>query len=180
VKGPVPRQVVLVGMMGSGKTSVGRLLAERTGWPYLDNDAMLQASSGHTAREVAARGEDELRRAEMQSLARAMESAAPVIIGAAAGVVLDPGIGELLHGAFVVWLRASPSVLAERATGGEHRPWLGSDPAAWLAQADAARAPAYRAVATMEVETDRLSPSEAAQAIYDRLAAGGQSGTIGS
>jgi shikimate kinase len=172
----LPRRVVLMGMMGSGKSTVGRLLSARTGWPYLDNDAMLQASSGHTARQMAVQGEEELHRGEVQSLAQAMEAPPPVIIGAAAGVVLDPAIGQVLRGAFVVWLRASPEVLANRATGADHRPFLGSDAASWLAEADAARAPAYRAVATIEVETDRLSPSETVDAICDALA----SGTIGS
>jgi shikimate kinase len=158
-----------MGMMGSGKTSVGRLLSERTGWPYLDNDAMLQATSGQTAREISAEGEDELRRAEVDALARAMEAPEPVIIGAAAGVVVEPTIGQLLRGAFVVWLRASPNVLAQRAAGAEHRPWLDADPASWLAQADAARAPAYRALATIEVATDRQSPSETVDVIYEAV-----------
>jgi len=177
---PAPRRVVLLGMMGSGKTSVGRLLSKRTAWPYLDNDDMLLASSGHTARELAELGEDDLRRAEVQALARAMETVPPVIIGAAAGVVLDPRVGELLHDAFVVWLRASPSVLAKRAAGAEHRPWLDDDPESWLAEADVTRAPAYRALATIEVATDELSPAETVDVIGQALVAGGQSGTIGS
>jgi shikimate kinase len=172
--------VVLMGMMGSGKTSVGRLLSERTGWPYLDNDDMLQASAGHTARELAELGEDELRRAEVQALAQAMAARPPVIIAAAAGVVLDPSVGKLLHDAFVVWLRASPGVLAERAAGAEHRPWLEADPESWLAEADAVRAPAYRALATIEVATDRLSAAETVDVIGEALAADERSGTIGS
>jgi shikimate kinase len=180
VTGLVPRRVVLMGMMGSGKTSVGRLLSERTGWPYLDNDAMLQAGSGHTARELATQGEDELRHAEVLALAKAMETSPPVIIGAAAGVVEEPTIGELLRGAFVVWLRASPEALADRATGADHRPWLDANPRSWLAEADAARAPTYRALATMDVETDRLNPLETVDVIRRALASGSRSGTIGS
>jgi shikimate kinase len=95
-------------------------------------------------------------------------------------VVLDPSVGKLLHDAFVVWLRASPGVLAERAAGAEHRPWLEADPESWLAEADAVRAPAYRALATIEVATDRLSAAETVDVIGEALAADERSGTIGS
>jgi shikimate kinase len=169
--GASPR-VVLVGMMGSGKTSVGQILSERTGWPYLDNDALLEGASGRTARELAAAGGDELRRAERQALMDALEVPPPAIIGAAAGVVLDPAITALLRGSFVVWLRASPDTLVSRAAGGPHRPWLDADALSWLEEADEARTPGYRAVASLEIQTDQLSPRQVADAIEGALASG--------
>lgn len=162
-----------MGMMGSGKTSVGGALAQRTGWQYLDNDKLLERASGRTARELAERGEDALRRAERQALVEGLSVAPPVIVAAAAGIVLDPSIGEVLGDAFVVWLRASPATLASRATGGEHRPWLDGDARSWLERADAARGPAYGALASMEVRTDRVTAAQAADVIRDALAADG-------
>jgi shikimate kinase len=163
---------VLIGMMGSGKTSVGTLLSERTGWPYLDNDTLLRAASGHTARELAASSERELRSAERRALVDALTAPSPVIIGAAAGVVLESGIDELLHDSFVVWLRAAPATLESRTSSSTHRPWLDTDARAWLDAADADRAPAYRALASMEIGTDLMSPQQVADVIASALAVG--------
>ena len=156
-------------MMGSGKTSVGEALSQRTGWPYLDNDGLVQAASGRTARELAADVE-ELRRYEIQALLDGLRSDPPVIIGAAGGVVLDPTVRHAIGDAFVVWLRASPTTLASRAVGAAHRPWLEGDALAWMEAAAGVRAPAYRALASMAVDTDARSPDEVAEAILRRLA----------
>jgi shikimate kinase len=165
----VARRVVLIGMMGSGKSSVGRLLSERTGWPYLDNDAFVEAASGRTARELAASDADGLRRFERDALIKALQHPPAVIIGAAAGVVLDPTIGELLSGSFVVWLRAEPATLAARAAGARHRPWLDADAVKWMEEAAAARAPAYRSLASLEVWTEDRSPEQVADEILAAL-----------
>jgi shikimate kinase len=158
-------RIVLIGMMGSGKTAVGHILSRRTGWPYLDNDDLVEGASGRTARDLSHAGTAELRRAERQALMRGMEAPRPVIIGAAAGVVLDPTVTGLLRDSFVVWLRASPATLAARSAGGAHRPWLEGDSLSWLREADAGRAPGYRALASIEVDTDVLTPDQVADAI---------------
>ena len=176
MNGGPPRRVVLIGRKGSGKTSVGKLLSERTGWPYLDNDTLLRAASGHTARELAASSEQELRSGERRALVDALAAPSPVIIGAAAGVVLEAGIDALLHDSFVVWLRAAPAMLESRTKGSTHRPWLDTDARAWLDAADAARSPAYRALASMEIRTDRVSPQQVAEVIASALGVGRQEG----
>jgi shikimate kinase len=169
-------RVLLLGMMGSGKSSVGAALTERTGWPFVDNDALVERATGRTARELLAReGEDAMRAAESAALEAALGLPAPVVAATAAGTILDPGDRRRLDegGGLVVWLKAPAEVLAERAAGAAHRPWLDEDPIGWFRTALAEREPLYRRVADLEVDTSRLTPSESAERILAALSAGG-------
>ena len=167
--------MLLLGMMGSGKSSVGRALAGLTGWPFVDNDALVQAATGRTARELLAeRGEAAMREAEGDALRRGLAVERPAIVATAAGTVLEAQHRRLIdEGGFVVWLTAAPEVLAERAAGAAHRPWLDGDPAAWFEQAAANRDPLYRSISDLEIDTARVQPSEAARRIVDALSAAG-------
>jgi shikimate kinase len=171
---PVPRRVVLLGMMGSGKSSVGRALAERTGWPFVDNDAAVERATGRTARQLLAEaGEGAMREAEASALRAGLGLAPPVIVATAAGTVLDPEAGALIDAAgFVVWLRAPAETLAARAAGSEHRPWLDGDAVGWFRVTLAERSSLYAAVADLEVDTGSNSPGAAADAILAALPAG--------
>lgn len=166
-----PCRVVLLGMMGSGKTTIGRSLSRRTGWRYHDNDELLAVATDRTAAEVAATSEAALRRAEAAALDVALAVPEPAIVAAAAGTILD---GEsrrrMRDGGLVVWLHASPQRLAARATGAAHRPWLDEDAAAWFARAAAEREPLYREVADLEVTTVEVTPAQAAEEIAGWLA----------
>ena len=85
------QSLVLVGMMGCGKTTVGRLLAVRTGWPYADNDDLVRATSGHESAAIrATEGEDALHAYESAALLDALGMSVPRVIGAAAWSVEDP------------------------------------------------------------------------------------------
>ena len=116
-----PCRVLLVGMMGSGKSTIGRLLADATGWPYADNDDLVVRAHGTTPRALLAEhGEAAMRRAESEALASGVALPPPAIIGVAAGVILDPADREALRsGGVVVWLRASADKLAARAGGAD-------------------------------------------------------------
>jgi shikimate kinase len=158
--------VLLVGLMGSGKTTIGHLLADRTGWAYHDNDELVSLSYGKNAREVlASAGEAALRQAEAEALATAIELPAPCVAGVAAGTVLDAGNRELMRRGTVVWLTADPEVLAQRAVGAEHRPWLEEEAERWLREVAAERAALYEEVASMTVNTDDLTP----EGVVDRV-----------
>ncbi len=168
-------RIVLIGMMGSGKSSVGEALARRTGWPFIDNDALVERATGHTARELAARRVDELRRAESAAMRAGLEVPPPAIVASAAGVVLDPADRAILASAAgVVWLRARPATLVARLhqTDDDHRPWLDTDPEAWLRETDAERAPLYAAVADVIVDVDERTPDEIGAAIAVELGGG--------
>jgi shikimate kinase len=109
----LPRSVVLVGMMASGKTTTGEAVARRLGWDFLDSDRQVEERAGRTVEEIwEAEGEAGFRHLEADALADAFESAGerPVVIAAAGGVVLDPRNRALLkEHPPVVWLRARPA-----------------------------------------------------------------------
>jgi shikimate kinase len=167
-------RVLIVGMMGSGKSVVGRALAARTGWPFIDNDDLLERATGRTARElVDSGGEAALRAAESAALHEGVAIPPPAIVATAAGTVLDAEDRRRIADAgLVVWLRAPADVLVMRAVGGEHRPWLDTDPAGWFATALAAREPHYASIADIEIDTSRVEPQDAAELVASRLAAG--------
>lgn len=163
-------RIVLVGMMGSGKTTVGRALARRTGWPYHDNDAQLRASGSVTAHELlAATDEATLRAAEVAALDAMLALPVPCIVAAAAGTIVDAGARARIAAAgFVVWLRVeAATILARGANGG--RPWRPGDRPAWVARAVRERAPRYAEVADLVLDADRQPPERLAAAILDRL-----------
>jgi shikimate kinase len=167
-----PCRVVLLGMMGSGKTTVGRLLASMSGWPYLDNDELVDRLYGHTPRQIlASAGERGLREAESRALAAGLECSAPCLVGAAAGTVLSADNRRAMRrSGVVVWLRASAHTLVQRAPGGHHRPWLEEGGPGWITTSAAEREPLYRSVAELTIETDRLTPAQTAQRALQYLA----------
>ena len=163
-KGPVT--IVLLGMMGSGKTTVGRALAARTGWRYMDNDELVRAVTGRAPERIAATdGEEALHAAEAEALRHALTVAPPLIAGAAAWVATDPGSVALLQASavVVVYLRARPETLRARIGEGQGRRDDATD-LAWLRARLAERDQAYRELATMTVETDELKPEAVARA----------------
>ena len=92
--------VVLLGMMGAGKSTVGRALSERTGWRYMDNDELVREATGRAPEDIAAAdGEDALHAAEAEALRYALAMPPPLIAGAAAWVVTDPVSVERLRSA---------------------------------------------------------------------------------
>lgn len=171
---PPPTRVVLLGMMGSGKSSVGQALADATGWPFVDNDALVEAATGRTARQLLAeQGERAMRDAESAALRHAVEVPPPAIVATAAGTVLDADNRRLVaEGGFVVWLHAPPDVLAARAAGAAHRPWLDDDPVAWFRRAADERDSLYAEVADLVVDTAQMDPGTAATRIGEALSAG--------
>jgi shikimate kinase len=155
--------------MGSGKTTAGELLAARTGWPALDNDALLREVTGQSLNEVAAQGADTLHDAERTILRHVLERPAPYVAGAAAAVVDEPGIIPLLHErAFPVYLHVPPEELVKRIGEDADRPWLRPDPLAALTRMYAARDPLYRKAAAYLAD-GTLEPKQVADAIYAQL-----------
>ena len=165
------RRIVLLGMMGSGKSSVGEALSRRSGWPFVDNDALVERATGQTARELLARsGEAAMRAAEAAALRTGLSLPAPVIVATAAGTVRDAENRERIDGSgFVVWLRAPAEILAARAVGAEHRPWLDDDPVGWFRNALDERTGLYREVADLEVDTSSTHPDATAEEILAAL-----------
>jgi len=158
--GRASAHVVLVGMMGVGKSTVGRALARRLGRPFVDSDEQVQARTGQTVAQLfAEHGEAYFRREEARALREALSSAQPSVIAAAGGTVLDPNnraqIAE--HAALVVWLRAEPEILAGRVRQGDHRPLLAEDPLGTLRRLDRDRRPLYAEVASLTLDVANRS-----------------------
>lgn len=127
-------RILLVGMMGAGKTTTGKLAAGKLGWAYLDSDAEVQRETGLTVPEIFARdGEAAFRAAETDVLRRACASTVPVVVSVAGGALLRPENRVLVRASGrVVWLRARVETLARRVGDGAGRPLLDDDPAAAL------------------------------------------------
>jgi len=164
-------RVLLTGMMGTGKTTVGRALAGITGWPFLDNDELVERAAGRPTRDVlAAADEAALRRVETAALDHALAAPPPLVAGVAAGVVLDPEARKRMSaGAFVVYLRTPLALLAARVGDGAGRPWLGQDPLSALQQLYAGREPLYLEVADLVLDVESVTPDDLATAILDAL-----------
>jgi shikimate kinase len=169
-------RVILVGMMGAGKTTVGRLLGDRLGWAHFDSDAQVVDRTGFTIPELfAAHGEEAFRKEESDVLAEALSSEEPVVVSAAGGVVLSASNRELLtRSGTVVWLRADPVLLARRVGSGAGRPLLDNEPGARLSELYEVRRPLYEDVAEVVIDVDALTPSQVVDQLLAQLALAGR------
>jgi len=168
-----PARVLLLGMMGSGKTTVGRALAARTGWPYLDNDELLAAAAGTDTATVSARGATALHDAEVQVGYRLLDRPPPFVAGLAASAVECPQVRRRVAAeAAGVYLRARVDTLVRRVGSGAGRPWLQPDPAAALRRLYHGREPLYREAARVLIDVDALSVDQIVDRILAALATG--------
>ena len=166
---PSPTRVVLLGLMGSGKSTVGRLLARKCGWPYLDNDTLLAAATGASLTELADVGGEHLHDAERDVLEDVLLREPPLVAGAAAAVIGDPLVGAMLHHrSFPVYLHVPPQVLVERVGDDTNRPFLQPDPMGVLTTMYGARDPLYREAAVFVADGAR-APEDVAAQIYAEL-----------
>jgi shikimate kinase len=155
-------RLLLVGMMAVGKTTTGRLCAQRLGWTFLDSDAQLLADTGRSAHDIfETDGDAALRALESRVLREAIDEPVPVVVAVAGGVVLaEANRALLVESGVVVWLRASIETVIERVEHGGARPRLGEDPARSLRELSRTRHPLYASVATIVIDVDELDPDE--------------------
>lgn len=152
-------RVFLVGLMGSGKTAVGRRLAGRLGWPYLDNDVLLAEREGRDLMALSRDGEEVLHDAEARLAADLCVRDAPFVAGVPASIGDRAGLlADLAGSGLLVYLRTRPDTLAGRVAHGSDRPFHGADPAVELARALAARGPAFEHAAGLVLDTDDARP----------------------
>lgn len=161
----------MVGLPGAGKSTVGRALAERLGWSFVDVDDEIVAATGQTVAELFTdRGEAEFRVLESQLTAE-LSSRDRVVLAPGGGWAAQPGSLESLPaGTVVVWLEVSPAEALRRLRGSTvQRPLLaGSDPLAALARLAEQRSDRYRQ-AQLSVSADGRSAADIALEIHTWL-----------
>lgn len=150
------RPIVMVGLMGAGKTSVGRALARKLGVPFVDSDKEIEAAAGCSVVDIFAMyGEAEFRRVEQRIIARLMETPPVVkVISTGEGAFITPAVREMVTGgALTIWLKAGLDLLVKRTNFRDTRPQLlHADSRKILAQLINERYSTY-ALADITVET---------------------------
>lgn len=168
-----PARIVLIGFMGAGKSTVGRRLAEKLGWQFIDTDASIEQRHGRTVAEIFhTEGEAIFRRHESAELARALgrQHAVIAIGGGAPEILTNRLLLEQTPGTVVVFLDASFPVLFDRCVlqeGAAVRPVLLDAAAAHLRFQ--ARAPFYRRCAQHSLQTELLVPEETATRVLELI-----------
>ncbi|HQT72482.1 MAG TPA: 3-dehydroquinate synthase [Acidiphilium sp.] len=165
------RSIVLIGLMGAGKSAVGRRLAARLQLPFHDSDAEIEAVSRKTVAEIfASEGEAAFRAREREVIAGLL-GGPPVVLATGGGAFMDPDTRTVIgERAISVWLRATISVLLGRVRGRTHRPLLNQgDPGEILARLSAVRGPVY-AGADIIVDSTEDSPDMTTETVAAALA----------
>ena len=167
----VPRTIVMVGLMGAGKSAIGRRIAQRLGLPFVDADAEIERAAGQTIEEIfATHGEAYFRDGERRVIARLLGE--PVhVLSTGGGAFMDPETRRLIaERGISVWLRAEIEVLLRRTSRRSNRPLLkGRDPAEVLTKLMELRYPVY-AQADIVIESTDGPPEATVQQAIDALA----------
>ena len=166
-----PQTIVLVGLMGSGKSTVAALLGTALDRTSIDLDAVVAERAGLAIAEIfATQGEQEFRRLEHEALRAVLLSDELCVVASGGGVVVSEANRSLLcDHAHTIWLRIAPETAARRVGSGSGRPMLGDDPRASLQQLSKVRAPLYAEVANTIIDVDRLRPPGVVRAICEGL-----------
>ena len=157
--------IVLLGLMGSGKSTVGILVANELSRPYVDSDLLVELRTGHLPDRFAeVAGLDKLHAVETAIVRDTLAMNDAVVLASAASAIDTLGPQDLAD-AWTIWLETSPEVLADRVHGDHQRPLLANDPSAVLAEQQADHGPRGRSLADLTVVTDHRTPSEVAAEI---------------
>lgn len=160
--------VALIGAPGSGKSTVGRLLAARLGLPFTDVDARIEAEQGKLVREIFAdSGEAYFR--ELERVATLDALAAPGVVSLGGGAPMNPDIAAALQELPTVWLQVSVGQVVKRIRLDEGRPLLAGNLRATLIRLLNERTPTYQSVARYTIDTDGLTAEQIADALADKL-----------
>lgn len=162
----LPGHIVIVGPMGSGKTTLAGGLARSLGREVFDSDESIEESTGRIGREIARTdGVEALHRLEAEVLFDALNSPSPAVVAAAASVIEDPVVREALADAYCVWVTADPDILAERSARGSHRRALAHH------ENLGRRDPLFEEAADLVVDTGELSEAESLRRVVEAIEA---------
>lgn len=163
------RNIILIGFMGTGKSTIGRNLSQTFGYPLIDTDQLIVEQQGRPIAEIfETEGEEAFRDIET-GLLRSLAKHSGHIIATGGGIIGRAINRELLRElGYVVWLIARPSEILERTSRNSNRPLLNTeDPEGTIRKLLEARTPLYRDTAHLGIETDNLSFDEVATGIIE-------------
>jgi len=161
---PEAEHIVVVGAMGSGKTTVGERLAVALDRVFHDSDRSIESRTGRSGREIAQTdGVDALHELEKEVLLESVAHDDPAVIAAAASVIEEPEVRGALARTFCIWVTADPKILAERSVRGSHRRPVA--PSEHLEQRDRL----FREAADVVVDTGDRSVEESVASVLDSL-----------
>ena len=162
------RNIVLVGFMGSGKTTVGKLLAGKTGMPLLDMDSIIAERAGKSINDIFAQDGEPHFRALERALVRELADTEGHIISTGGGIVLNPAnIADFERTGLVVCLLADAPTVLDRVRHDTTRPLLAGDKETKILQLLESRKPLYESIAHKIDTSGRPSPEPTAQEIID-------------
>ena len=164
------QHIAMLGLMGSGKTTVGTLVADALGWPLIDSDLVVLERTGMSVAQLWERGgEPAYRPHEREAVTQALAGPGPDVVAVAAGAIEDPvAVASIRQrGVLRVWLRARPETLAHRVQLSDHRPLIDEDPLGVLAAQADARAEDFAEVADLVLDMEDRAPGALASAIVD-------------
>ena len=160
--------VVLVGFMGAGKTTVGRILAERLGLPFVDSDVLIEQRQGRPIKDIfETEGEESFRELEHRTVADLLQGQ-DAVVAVGGGALGNTRTREAMRNARVVYLRVSYDEALGRVRSDEFRPMLRRPDLAALYES---RASVYEDASAVTVDTDGRHPDEVARTVLERLTA---------
>ena len=168
IVGDSKKMIVLIGLMGSGKTSVGRALALRLKLVFRDSDEAVEKIAKTSVREIFEnQGEDVFRKLESQALVDLCDAKSSIVLAVAGGAIISQSNRDLLqrNSKCIVWLDAPTPTLISRTGRGKHRPLLDGDPVGSLNKMRLDREPLYQRLATHRLVTQSLTIDEVVERI---------------
>jgi shikimate kinase len=168
--------IVLVGLMGSGKTTVGKRIAQELGYTFVDSDDVVASNAGKSVREIFAQdGEAVFRQCESEAIKSVLaDRQSSVVLATGGGAVISSDNRSLIseQASTVVWLDASVEDLVVRTKSGVTRPLLDGDAATTLQSLSSQRSAWYDEVATVRIDTRGKSVAKVSSAVMDAIRAG--------
>ena len=164
-----PRQLVLIGMMGVGKSTVGKKLATKLSCSFIDLDVEIASRAGQSIPEIfSSEGESGFRRLEAEVLLQVLDLPDPLVVATGGGIV-EGEAANALHAATCVWLTATVETLVKRVGSGEGRPLLNGNVEETLGQLLERRRAKYAEAATFTVAVDGKSVPMVVREVMSKL-----------